>query len=362
MQIIKYDSFGNKFKQLKLITGGFLLILLIWSCQKDEEPIGINSPGQVKLDKIGVANDGWGILAPVVSHDGTKLYYALVNFQTNRYELRMIDSNTTVKKLFSGEGKIDALDISKDDHTLLYSISPLYGGESKLYEYPLESQIPYFLLSVTGDGYFWNAQYLPDGNIIYNQGDGRVDLSLRRLDRISREVTVLMDKSENPILIDIDEAGERLLVWGWSSYRIITLKFDGTELKDFGDQNNKIRLVCFSPEGSEILASETVPISQNSLFDQTIIYDVQTGEKNTLTIAQATRPLAYGKDKNELLVRIGSLPMELSLFDRSLNTYDNLTNNQMDEGFLGFYGNSSHRILFSARDQSGNNDLYIVNK
>lgn len=347
---------------MRIIVISFSLMLLILSCQKDEGPIGINRPGQVKLDNIGVLDDGWGLLAHVISNDGSKFYYALVNFQSNRYEVRMIDSNSAVKKLFSGEGQIDALDISKDDQTLLYSISSAHGAESRLYEYPLESKIRYFLLSVTGDGYFWNAQYLPDGNIIYNQGNGKVELSLRRLDRISREVTVLLDKSENPILIDINETEGRLLVQGWSSHKIITLKFDGTGLKDFGDQNPGTGPVCFSPDGSEILAFETVTISQSVLFDQAISYDVQTGEKTILTNTQHTRPLAYGTDKDELIVRIGNLPMELSSFDRSLNTYDQLTNNQLYEDFLGFYGNSSHRILFSARDQSGNNDLYILNK
>ena len=353
---------------MRITVFGFLGMLLITACQTDDEaPLGINSSGQVKLDNIGVDNDGWGVGALVVSHDGSKIYYAMNNFNTERHELRRIDEHSIITKIFSGPGNIDALDISKDDNTLLYSISTAYGTESKLYKYPQDSRIPGLLLTVTGDGYFWDAQYLPNGDIIYTQGDGKVGVSLRRLDGTSKEVTILLDKSENPLLRDIDEAGERLLVSGWSSSRIMTLKFDGTDLKDFGEQTTQIEPVCFSPDGLEILAyqqgNQALPGSEE-FFTQAISYDVQTGQKSRLTHAgENNRPLAYGNDKNDLVVQVGNqFPMELTLFDRSSNTYDQLTRNQLSEFFLGFYGNSSHRVLFTAADQFGNKGLYILNK
>jgi hypothetical protein len=352
---------------MRIIVINLILMLLILSCQ-DEVPIGIDSSGQVKLDNIGASSDGWGIGALVISHDGSKIYYAVINVQTLRHELRMIDAHSNVTKIFSGAGQIDALDISKDDNTLLYSMSAGYGSESKLYEYPLDSRIAKKLLSVTGDGYFWQVQYLPNGNIIDNQAHGGIGLSLRRLDRISKEVIILLDKSENPILVDIDEVGERLLVEGWTSSRIMTLNFDGTELKDFGKQTPLTRPVCFSPDGSEILADQQgdPQAAQGSAesFLHAVSFDTQTGQKNILTHAEEnTWPVAYGKDKNELILSIGNqFPGELSLFDRSLNTYDRITNNQLSENFLGFYANSAHRILFEGEDPAGNSGLYILNK
>src|SRR5436853_4392373 len=90
---------------MKTIAYCFLLLILISSCHNDENPVGINSSGQVKLDNIGLAKDGWGIGSLVVSHDGSKIYYALVNVQTLRHELRMLDASGKVKKVFSGEGQ-----------------------------------------------------------------------------------------------------------------------------------------------------------------------------------------------------------------------------------------------------------------
>lgn len=341
---------------MKLIIQLLLLIIIISSCQ--EEDWTINSKGLVKLDQAGLQKDGWGVSEIVVSHDGKRVYYAAVNFQTSRFELRMIDESSKVKKLFSGDGFIDAIDISEDDNTLLYSASRNFGSESWLYEYPLNSRIQTKLLTVVGDGYFWEAKFLTENTILYSQGHGGVGLSLRKINRNTKEVTVLLDKSDNPRLVDIDHNNEKLLVLGWTDRSLRITDYNGTTIKDFGVLENQINPIKFSPDGSEIL-------SMGSLASPFVIstIDIENSQRNTISeVEENIWPLQYGNDGNEIICMKGnSFPKELFFFDRNQGAYRRLTNNQLHEQFLGFYGNTSQRILFQAVDEAGQSAFYILN-
>ncbi|PIQ49201.1 MAG: hypothetical protein COW03_06610 [Cytophagales bacterium CG12_big_fil_rev_8_21_14_0_65_40_12] len=354
---------------MKRILVYFLLFIFAVSCHKEEDPVTINSLGQVKLDNYSSGNDRSGLGALVVSHEGSKIYYAINNYEASRFEMRMIDASGEVKKLFSGEGIIQALDISDDDNKLLYSTSRDYEGQrtAKLYEFTLDTEIAGLTLSVTGDGSIWNSQYLPDGDVIYTQGDGLVHVSLRRMNIALKEVTVLLEKSENPLLIDIDKTGGKLLLQGWSNSRIMTLNFDGTDLRDYGQQIIQIGPISFSPDGSEILASEIFnPQQTNGLaYNGAVSYNIETGEKSILTPEKKDNvPFGYGKNLNELILNVrdgAGTQGELSVFNKELNTYERLTNNDQYEIFYGFYGNSTDRILFIARNENSS-ALYIYNR
>lgn len=353
----------------KKIGYTLLIALFLWSCT-DDETRNINSGGQVKLDHLGITDDGWGVGPLVVSHDGLKIYYAAVNYQTSRHEMRVIDEAGKVKKLFSGDGQIDALDISADDGTLLYSRSAGHGVSrtSKMYEFNLTSQIPSLIQTITGDGYFWDVTYLSDGDIVYTQGDGAVGNSLRRIDPVSKDVTVLLEKSENPLLIDVDNEIGKLLVLGWSNSRIIVLNADGSDVEDYGEQKTGTRPVAFSPDGSEFLALEfdtDAPENTEGYYTQAVAFNLETGQKTTLTHAlEENKPVGYGADTNTLILNVtigNQLPGELMRFERETSTYTRLTNNNASEIFLALYNHSSDRVIYSAIDGSGTN-LYIVNK
>jgi hypothetical protein len=222
------------------------------------------------------------------------------------------------------------------------------------------------LLTVTGDGRFWDLHYLDDDNIVYTQGDGAVQLSLRRFDRSSKAVTVLMDKNENPILFAVDRTYERLLILGWSNRKIMTLKADGTELKDYGDSTRQNQPVGFSADGTEILVGEirkSGAISGES-FWQTIVYNVETREGIALTnFMQNSLPVAYGENQNAILISAGNefAQRELFMYNRVTGEYEQVTDNSFQEFFLGYYGNSTRRVLYKGKDNNELDALYIAN-
>ncbi|WP_420386644.1 hypothetical protein [Roseivirga sp.] len=354
---------------MKRVTLLLALTLVFSGCKDDDAPLTINSQGTVKLENLdGLASEGWGVGALVVSNDGTTIYYAMVNYQTDEYSIRKIDEDSNVTTILHGDGQIDALDISNDDSRILYSISNAETGTviSKMYEYPFQTQINALLLTVQGDGYFWDLQYLPDGNIVYTQGNGIVEVSLRRMERENRQVTVLMDKELNPLLRDVDEVNNRLLVEGWTSSRIMTLDFDGGNLIDYGSQTRYIRPLGFSPDGSKILASEVVsPNDANLAHYAAVSYDVNTGEKTLLTESMDNNlPLAFGENDQSLILDVDTgngEPGELFFYDVATQVYTPITTNDMFERFHGFYGNSYDRVIFSARNTT-ENALFIHNK
>lgn len=344
-----------------------LFILLLSSCDGDEPEKTINSPGLVKLDNIGAAGDGWGIHGLVVSHNGNEIYYAVGNVSLGKYELRSIDSQGSVQTILKGEGQVDALNISTDDKKLVYSLSGGNEFGSRLYEFKLDTRISGKVLTVIGDGYFWNTHYLHNGEIVFNQGDGTVGLSLRRINPGSKEVTVLLGKEENPILVDKDVTSGRLLLYGWSNSTTMTIYADGTGLNKFEVEPTLTRPVAFSPDGTEILAFDQgdlqAPTGSIESQNKVVSFNSETGAKS-IVLSQEDKcfPQAYGADKNEIICRVGkSFPLELASFDRNSASFFTLTDNQQEELFLGYYGNSSRRVLFSSYDASSSG-LYIHNR
>lgn len=341
----------------------FLLILL-FSCSEDEGRKTLNSRGEVKLDVVPEA--GWAIAHLVVSQDGLRIYYSLTSFNVSKYEIRMIDEQGLISKLYWGDGTIESLAISDDGKRLLYSVYSSIGLECALYEFNLASKDRDQLLSVSADGRFWDLHYLDEDNIVYTQGDGAVQLSLRRFNRSSKAVTVLMEKTENPILFAVDKTHERLLIRGWSNGKIMTLKADGTELKEYGDPARQNQPVSFSSDGTEILVGEvrnSGAITEESYW-QTIVYNVETGERTALTnLMQNSLPVAYGENQNAILISAGNefAQRELVMYNRVDGEYRQLTDNSFQEFFLGYYGNSTRRLLYKAMDNNKPDALYILN-
>lgn len=346
--------------------------LLSYACSSDDAPVTIDSPGIVKLDEIGAGQEGWALGALVVSNTGSDIYFGRNNFQTNRYEIKHIDVAGEASVLFTGIGNIDFIDISDDNEKLLYTLNDGNTGnlrKAQMYEYYIDDETSGLLTEVQGDGYFWYAYYLADGNILYNQGSGGVGVSVRMMERSTKNVTIILDKDQGALIRDIHEASGKVLLQGWESdMGNFVMNLDGTGIQQFGEDIPQIDLVGFSADGSTILASEIFnpfvgPGGDNS-FIAAISYDLATGEKTLLTPENEDyEPVGYWSDNNRLIVRSStgtSVPGELFLYDIELETFIQITENAYYEEFMGFYMNTSDRILFYGYN-STDRGLFIYN-
>lgn len=349
------------------------IVCFLFACSDDDTPITIDSPGVVQLDQIGVAQEGWTLGGLVVSSSGSDIYFASNNVQTSKYEVKTIDASGEVSLLFSGIGNIDFMDISDDSEKLLYTLHDDNPGNlraAKMYEYYIEDETSGQLLSVQGDGYFWWASYLPDGNILFNQGSGGIGVSVRVMERATRNVTVLLDKDQGAVIRDVHTGIGRILLKDWESdMGNFTMNLDGTDIRQFGENIPQIRPKKFSADGTEILASEIFnpfvgPGGDNSYIGATS-YDLATGEKRELTPAdQDYEPVGYWNDKGTLIVRSSTgtpVPGELFLYDMQQESFAQITQNTYYEEFLGFFMNTTDRILFYGYN-STDSGLFIYNR
>ncbi len=347
----------------------FIIITLLFSCQEAELPTDINTPGVHVLDKIGTGNDGWGISDLYTTQEGI-IYYTVSNYQTDKYELRSIDEAKNMEVVTSGSGWTSGLELSPKGDALLFAINSGNGTNktTRLVEYYLKLKAYTVFFTIEGDGDITNARYLVDGDILYTQGDSFVKLTINRLDPINRIVTVLSDKNQNAWLVDVDELGKRLLIYGWSTSSIMITDIDGNLLENYSDGVVHLSPISFSPDYQYILASEL--FSQEVVngvyksYSGAIYIDVSTKEKVKLTEPGLDAlPIGYAPNDHLMFVAPASrFPRVLGYQDLATGAVVEVIDQNTFERFLGFYKNSTDRILYAGGDGSDTRYLYIINR